>query len=189
MEPDLILFDDLEEISKQANLLDLKHIIIAKSFSSKEDIKKFRGKINFSKSNLEIRICHLIGKTNNKELESFLNTADFICMLGDSLKNVSFASSNKKFDFILMQFDKNPQMIIDKETLMNAKINEVEILLPISAILNSNIYNKAAIMQKYAAIIKICKKVGCKLGIVSGAACKEEMRNKKNLDSIIELLK
>ncbi|MEK6972801.1 MAG: RNase P subunit p30 family protein [archaeon] len=189
MESDLILFDNLQEISGQANRLELKHIIIAKSFSSKDDIKRLREKINSLKPDFEIKICHLMEKTEGKELESYRNAADFVCMLGDSLKNVSFAASNKKFDFILLQFDKNPQMIIDKETIMNAKINGIQILLPISAILNSNAYNKAAIMQKYAAIIKICEKLGCEYSIVSGANCKEEMRNKEDLDGTKTLFK
>lgn len=182
MESDLILFDNLGEISEQANKLDLKQIIIGKSFSSKEEIKKFREKIGFLKSDLGIKLCQLMEKPDNRELESFLNAADFICMLGDSLKNVSFAASNRKFDFILLQFDKNLQMIIDKETVMNAKTNGITLLLPISAILKSNAYIKAAIMQKYAAITKICEKIDCKYGIVSGATCKEEMRNKLDLD-------
>ena len=65
-------------------------------------------------------------KTEGKELESYRNAADFVCMLGDSLKNVFFCKQ-QKFDFILLQFDKNPQMIIDKETIMNAKINGIQI--------------------------------------------------------------
>ena len=45
MESDLILFDNLQEISGQANRLELKHIIIAKSFSSKDDIKRLERKL------------------------------------------------------------------------------------------------------------------------------------------------
>ena len=35
-------------------------------------------------------------------------------------------------------------------------------------------------MQKHAAIIKICEKLGCEYSIVSGANFTEEMRNKED---------
>ena len=187
MQEDLILFNNLEEITKQAEKLGLQKIIIAKSFKSKEEIKKLKDTLKNSHSGLEIKICHLMQNADNKELDSFVNVADFICMLGDSLKNVSFAASNKKFDFILLQLEKNMPMSIDKETLMNAKTNNTAILLPISSILNANSFNKAAILQKYSAAIKLCKKIGCDFSIISGAQSKEEMRNKKDLDETIAL--
>lgn len=180
---DLVFFNDLnvlQEFSRKFN----QNFIICKTFTLAE-LKKLKEEIKTAK--LPFLICHLLSKTDNKELKAFSQKADFIAVNGSSLKAKEFAVSNKKVSFLLHATSAGKPEF-DTALCTLARQNNVFIAILFSDFLNQKNFNNSLLLKNYLFALKLCKKKKVPVAFFSGASKPEELRQVKDLASFAVML-
>jgi len=184
---DLILlekYSDLNELKEKAERLGNNALILAKTFS-KEELKKLNEKIKQEK--FAFFTCHVLDKTDARELNDFKNSADFIAVKGSSIELNKFAASQKKVDFLLHPFSKE-KLTFDTGTAQLAKNNEIKIAFLFNEFNSVQGFQRSQMLKNAFFTVKLLKKYELNALFFSGARSLNEFRAVKDFISLSELL-
>jgi uncharacterized protein len=96
---DLVLFDDLQLLQKKAIELNINCFIIAKEFSSLNELNELNKRIN--EMDFDFKTCFLLSEVNYKKLNLFKDKVDFIAVQGGSIELNKFAVQRKEVNLLL----------------------------------------------------------------------------------------
>lgn len=154
--------------------------IFAKEFETAKELKEFREK------NSGIKVCHLLKKASDDEINEFKRVADFIGIVGGDFKRNAFAVQSKRIRFLFTpSCDK---LDFDKQSAVNAKNKGVIIAVFFSDFLNANLFERQKMFKNYSMVAKLCEKAGAEFRVFSGARNENELRELKDLEEFKKLL-
>ncbi|MBN2127255.1 MAG: HDIG domain-containing protein [Candidatus Diapherotrites archaeon] len=96
---DLVFFDDLELLQEKAKELGITTYIIAKKFSSANELFEFNKLIALS--DFDFRSCAVLDEVDYRKLAAFKDKADFIAVSGGTIELNKFAVQRKEIDLLL----------------------------------------------------------------------------------------
>ncbi len=173
---------DLIKLAETEKSLGNKEIVLCRNFSDK-DLIELKEKINSNKFPVKFFTCHLLLKSDSKELNKFKNKTDFIGVLGGNPLLNSFAVSNKRIDFLFKPCMEG-RLSFDTGIARIAKQNKTEIIIPFSQFFNS----KTSLIRNYVFCLKIMKKFKLNVKVVSFGKTLNELRSVKDLESFKNFL-
>lgn len=177
---------ELHELALAEKKLENKEVVLCKTFSEKE-LSELKEKIKKQKFSVKFFACHLLVKSNSKELNKFKNKTDFIGVLGGNVSVNKFAVSSKKIDFLLAPCNEG-RLTFDTAIARTARENKTEILIPFSQFLNSSYSKRVSLTKNYSFMLKLSKKFKLNTRVVSFAKDFSELRSIEDLESFKKFL-
>ncbi len=180
METDIVFFDDIAAISKQAKALNTETVILARHFKDAQEAKSLKEKISVQK--FDFKTCHILLKPDSKELRRFENSADLIAIKGGSVKMNKFAVSSRRVDFLISPCTSG-KTEFDIGIARIAAENKVEVCFLLSGLLDGKPFHNSLLLKNWLLAAKMCKKFKGKCSVYSGANSPSEMRSREDLKS------
>jgi RNase P/RNase MRP subunit p30 len=182
---DLVEFSDFNELEKSRKILGTQKVIIAKHFSSSEELEQFKGAIK--NNSLPVFACHVLEKPFAKELNSFKGKADFIAVRGGNVQSNSFAVNSREVDFLLCPVS-SAKNVFDVSTANISKQNRVRVVFLFSDFLEKKPFSRSLLLKNALFVSKVLKKIGWVPLVFSGAKNFWQMRAPQNIESFGVLL-
>lgn len=182
---DLVFFHDFKRLEQHARENKLEAVIIAKPFKSLQELEELRKKSSdFSDI---FKFCHLLEKTEPKQLNRFKGKADLVAVLGKDVSRNKFAVSTKGISLLLAPCS-GQKIEFDTAIARLSAQNLVPIAVLFSDFLNAGQFEKSMLFKNHFLALKLCKKMECNLLFFSGARNPAELRAPRNLQAFAELL-
>jgi len=174
---DIVLFDDLKQLSRARKRLGISCFIIAKEFKSIEELQELKEKAGNIKN---FRTCMLVKQANEKTIKKFFAKADFIAVFGGNVSKNKFAVSSKQVDFLIAPCTIE-KASIDTAIMRIAKENNVSIVFPFREFAIATEFQQSQLLKHYLLVAKLCKRFMVKLLVFSLAKNERELKTKKEL--------
>jgi RNase P/RNase MRP subunit p30 len=181
---DIVFFDNLAALEKQAEFLGINELLIARPFRSREELQKLKAAAGHKGI---LRFCLLLEKPDSALLKKMGNSVDFVAALGGTPKANRFAVSTRGIDFLIMPagIERNA---FDIALARVAAENNVEVAASFSEFLRADSRERARLMKEYSMVARLCAKRKAKFSIFSCARNEFEMRSPKELEAFAALL-
>ncbi len=177
---------NLSELAEKETQLENHEVVLCKNFSEKE-LQELKEKTRKEKFSVKFFFCHLLFKSDSKEINKFKNKADFIGVFGGNVSLNKFAVSNKKIDFLFAPCSEG-KLTFDTAIARIAKENSTEILIPFSSFLNAVHSKRVSLAKNYSFMLKLSSKFKLNVLVVSFAKNFFELRSVKELEAFKSFL-
>lgn len=185
-------FPDLKELISLENRIGNKGLILLKKFSSEKEAKELREKAEKAINELKIKgfdlkLAHLITKTDAREVRKFKGKVDLIAVEGGNVTINKFAVSAAGINLLLNPY-KEGRLSFDTAIARIASENRVKVGITFSLFLQARGFNRINLFKNYSFIVKLIQKFKAPVKIFSGASELNEVRSIKDLNAFMVLL-
>ncbi|MFH1544846.1 MAG: RNase P subunit p30 family protein [archaeon] len=185
-------FPDLKELIDLEKRIGNKGVILAKKFSSEKEAKELKEKTEKTIKELKIKgfdlkLAHLITKTDAKETRKFKGKIDLIAVEGGDVTINKFAVSTAGINLLLNPY-KEGKLSFDTAIARIASENKVAVGITFSHFLQSRGFNRINSFKNYSFIVKLIQKFKIPVNVFSGATELNEIRSIKDLNAFLVLL-
>lgn len=181
---DLVLFDDLQSISKMAKELGCSNYVIAGDFPSPKEADELKKRFQQNKE-LNLKTCKIFS-TPSKEIAAYKGKADFTAFFPRDISSLNFAVNCRDIDLIIHPFSKN-ELLLDSASARIVAEREIPIAFLFSEFLVLEERERSLLMKNAMISAQFMQKFGCKAFFFSGARKAQDMRVPEDLAFFAEL--
>ncbi|MFH1587996.1 MAG: HD domain-containing protein [Candidatus Diapherotrites archaeon] len=173
---DLVFFSDLQLLQKNAKKLGIDTYLIAKKFSSVQEIEELRKKIK--KTDFDFRLIAVLDSIDFKELNKLNNKVDFIAVQGGSVELNKFAVQRKEINLLLNPVNRF-QPSLDTAIARESFERNAPFVFTWSEFNSLNKLQKAFYLKNFLQAKKLIQKFHVNAFFFSGARNEKELINPK----------